>query len=67
VTKITPKVTKMITSRSGKGLPSAVSGMARAAASETAPRIPLHPEISRSRALTRRSTCAGRRSSSLTR
>jgi hypothetical protein len=43
VPRMTQKVRKMIRSRSGKGAPaSVVRGSARAAASETAPRIPDH-------------------------
>ena len=60
---MTPKVTKRIRSRPGKAAPeSVVSGIARAAASETAPRIPDQELTMRSRQVERFSLCEGRRS-----
>jgi hypothetical protein len=54
--------------RCGKGWPVLVcSGKASAAASETAPRMPLQLATSRSRAPTRRARWASRRSSARTR
>jgi hypothetical protein len=63
VAKITAKVMKMIRCRCGNGWPVlVVRGRASAAASDTAPRIPLQPATSRSLTLARRARWAGRRS-----
>jgi NhaP-type Na+/H+ or K+/H+ antiporter len=64
VRTITPQVMTTMRSRSGKGAPeSRVRGTASTAASETAPRNPATPLTVRWRAPSRRSRCAGRRSS----
>ena len=61
---MTDTVTTRMTARPGNGSPSASSGTASAAASETAPRMPLQPMSSRSPGPVR---CSGRPASTRTR